>query len=320
MILPVFRYKSAYIVDLENRYAIDDGLLGKHIRISFSEDCFLSLIFPSVVLKNGYPELSIPWLLKKYGVDRGCWGKINSYNKIDNLKPVDAWISGILVECFAKTAKDILSPGIVQDLAKKIVYSLQIINPDAIRIPSDEQRCDLCNVSASIVLMENGKPMPELKFASVLDFSKGRLSISDIRQGLSNINKIVSVSYELLNNARVNLTRYDTRAAVLNCATSIEVMLKKRLANHLDLVTSSKSLKNYILKQADGYSKQIELCKLLNIQLTGISSVPEKVISIRHRVIHGGYTPTQEEAGNAYRCTKDALMAFKEPMFEDTSK
>lgn len=318
MFLPEFNYKSAYIVDLENRYAIDDGLLGKHIRISFSEGCFLSIIFPSVVLNNGYPELSIPWLLKKYGVDRGSWGKINSYNKINSLKPIDAWISGILVECFAKTAKDMLSSGIVQNLAKKIVYSLQIINPDSIRIPSDKQSCDLCNVSASIVLMENGKPMPELKFASVLDFSKGRLSIADIRQGITNINRIVSASYELLNNARVNLTRYDTRAAVLNCATSIEVMIKKRIANHLDLVTSSKSLKNYILRQADGYSKQIELCKSFNIQLTGISNLQEKVISIRHRVIHGGYIPTQQEAGNAYRCTKDTLMAFKEPMFEDS--
>lgn len=76
------------------------------------------------------------------------------------------------------------------------------------------------------------------------------------------------------------------------------------------------SLKEYILRQADGYSRLVDLCKRCSVSLEGLPDVKETVIDIRNRVIHGGYVPTRGEANKAYENTRQALDVLKTPMFE----
>lgn len=120
----------------------------------------------------------------------------------------------------------------------------------------------------------------------------------------------------MLGNARMNLSRHDFRAAVLNCATSVEVMLKKMVADYFTSTYTTGELQEYVMKQADGYSKLLELCKKLKISLSGMTYVQESIMKVRHRVIHGGYVPTCEEADKAYKTTRQVLSARSVPMFE----
>ncbi len=120
----------------------------------------------------------------------------------------------------------------------------------------------------------------------------------------------------MLDNARINLSRHDTRSSVLHCATAIEVALKKIIIAYLDTKVTDSLLKDYVLKQADGYSKLVELCKKCSISLAGLPNVKETVVDIRNRVIHGGYVPTREGANTAYENTRQALAVLKTPMFE----
>ena len=60
--------KGAYFVDFEDRYAIDGRLLGRQIGFSY-KDCYMVIVMPSVIKKNGIPHLAIPKLLESYGVD-----------------------------------------------------------------------------------------------------------------------------------------------------------------------------------------------------------------------------------------------------------
>lgn len=201
-------------------------------------------------------------------------------------------------------------------MAKKVTYALQIINPDAIRIPSDEVVNNLCEVKHSVSFNERGKPQIEIGIASIIDDGKGSLSFKDIKTAIKNVDKSISAPYEMLGNARMNLYRHDRRAAVLNCATSLEVMLKRKVADYFDSTNTTGDLQEYVLKQADGYAKLVDLCKKLKISLNGLSNVQESVMKIRHRVIHGGYVPSYEEANRAYNETRLALSAIGVPIFE----
>ena len=114
----------------------------------------------------------------------------------------------------------------------------------------------------------------------------------------------------------MNLSNHDSRAAILNCATAIEVTLKRMLIDYLGSNGVPDGLRKYVLKQADGYSKQVELLKKLSIPLNGLHNVKEEVMEVRNRVIHGGYTPSYDEANKAYSCTWCAMKDFGIKMFE----
>ena len=235
---------------------------------------------------------------------------------IDNQERMNVWISAVLIECFCDNNDSLPNSDIIQTEAKKVLHSLQIINPFAIRVPSDIQENELCKVMSSTKYV-NGKAMIELKLPPVLiDDSGGRLSIADIKKAFHNANNSISAPYEMLNNARINLDYHDTRATVLNCATAVEVMLQKIVYSYLDKNNIPQELKNYVLRQADGFYKLITLCKKLNVDLTRMPNVKEVVMKIRNRVIHGGYVPSKEEEQKAYSITMEALKVMNVPMFE----
>lgn len=309
-----YKYRSAHFVNLAERYAIDWRLLGRHFSFRY-EETFITIYFPSVIQRNGFPELGVPGLMEKYNIDEDGWGNVKSYVRLDKPETIDAWVSTVFVECFTNTSKR-LNAGWVEKQAIQIVYALQIINPNAIRILSDEAQNVLCKVKASVEFKEDGKPLPCIKIATVHDERKGRISFHELKTAIKNANKAVSAPYEMLSNAQMNLSRHDWRAAVLNCATAIEVMVKKKVIAYFDAAGVPNELREHVLKQADGYKRLHDLCKSLSISMSGMPDVEAEVMKVRHRVIHGGYVPTYEEANKAYICTRQALTAMDVPMFE----
>lgn len=308
-----------HFIELKDRYAIDARLLGRHIRIRMSDDCYMYLIIPSLVVRNGFPEIEIPGALEKYKADLDEWGCVKSYESIDNLDRMNVWIYAVLIECFCEDKNSLPNSSIIQAETKKILHSLQIINPNAIRIPSDGQENELCKVMSSTT-NENGKALIEVKLPPfVLDNRGEKLSIIDIKKAFRNANNSVSAPYEMLNNARINFANHDTRATVLNCATAVEVMLKKEVLTYFSENNIPQELRDYVLKQSDGFDKLISLCKYLNINLTRMPNAKEFVMKIRNRVIHGGYVPSNEEAQKSYNITMEALKVMNAPMFESNS-
>lgn len=310
-----YTFERAYFVDLAERYAIDGSLLGKRLVIRHQGVC-ITIRIPAVLKRDVYPVLGIPGLFDKYGTDVEDWGKIRGYDSLDHPETIDAWISCILVVCQTNNPVLLFGSHVIQDMARKVIHALQIINPDAIRIPSDDAPNILCQVNHSVSFKEDGSPLIELGISSVIDGGTGRVSLNDIKNSLNNSGKTVSASFELLDNARVNLVRKDTRAAVLNSATAIEIILKQKVSTYCSSNHTTLELQNYLLKQADGYSKLVGLCKSIGISLGGIPNIEETVIKIRNRVIHGGYTPSYGEADIAYKDTRTCLSALGVQMFE----
>lgn len=310
-----YQYERACFVDLAERYAVDGRLLGKKLSISHKGVRIL-IVIPSVIKMNAYPTLGIPGLMAKYGIEESEWGKINGYKSLDEPDTIDAWLSCVLVICQTNNPVLLFNSSVIERMAQKVIHAIQIIKPDAIRLPSDDVPNVLCQVKHSVSFDKNHKPMIDIHLTSMIDDTVGVLTLDDIKLGLNNAGKTVTASYELLDNARANILRLDTRAAVLNCATAIEIVLKKMVSAYCESNHVSVELQNYVLKQADGYSKLAGLCKALGLSLDGIPNIEETVIRVRNRVIHGGYTPPVNEANTAYLDTRATLSQLGISMFE----
>ena len=85
MDLSEYKQKSVYIVELDNRYAVEEFLLGKHFTIRVSENCALEVVIPTVYRKDYFDDIGMPEMLPKYGLDIEKWGKIDNYQPMRKL-------------------------------------------------------------------------------------------------------------------------------------------------------------------------------------------------------------------------------------------
>lgn len=312
-----YKQKSVYIVELEKRYAVEEYLLGKHFTIRVSENCALEVVIPIVYRKEYFDDIGIPEMLPKYGLDIEKWGKIDNYVTINDVTTINASVSAVLVICYTKDGADGLYSGVIQNMARKVLHALHVFNPHVIRVNADTVPNDLCEINLSAAIKEDGKWLGEIRMSPMLmDDRAPRLTFTDIKRAIRSYYKTVSVPYEMLDNARVNLSNHDTRAAVLNCATAVEVALKKKLIDYLEGNNVPDELNKFVLKKADGFSKVVEVLKKLSIPLTDMNDVKVHVMDIRNRVIHGGYSPSHNEVYKSLACTRGVLTALDVKMFE----
>ena len=315
MIPSNYKYRSACILHLSDSFAVDGSLLGKHISFRYSDSQILSIVIPSVLRINDSFKLVIPGILDSYGMDLSDWGEVRRYHSSRNPRTVVAWISSILVEGHAIDPVQETWADMVQSAGKEFIHKLHVIKPEAIR-GSYKRKDDLCSVSSFVYWGSDKLPHNCMNLVGVFDKDGDCLVYSDLRQGILNYSKVVSATYEILDNARINLSHQDTRATVLSCATVIEIMLKKIISAYLNTVSSSSALTDYVMKIADGFTKQVELCKKFSLPLRDMPKIQETVIALRNRVIHGGYIPTSKEAQTAYDNTRSALAEHNVQMFE----
>lgn len=308
--------KAAFILDFEERYAIDGILLGKTITIKNDTNNRISIIIPQIIRREGFDLAGIPDALANYGIDKCEWGKINDYEGIEKQETADVWLNSVLIICKARNEDLLIGSHGLEAEGKKVLKALQIIAPKAIRITNDNVPNVLCKVKYSSIVDDQGKVHPAEIVSSLVDDSEGYISFADIKTAIRNSEKTISAPFEMLYNARVNLSHHDFRASVLNCATSIEVMLKKQVASYCAGNNVPKELKEYLEKQADGYTKLIRLCRMLKIDVGDENSIRRNVMDVRNRVIHGGFIPSWREATDAYENTRTELLRLKIPMFE----
>ncbi len=139
-------------------------------------------------------------------------------------------------------------------------------------------------------------------FDPIKEPTRGFVTLDLWKKAVESGSTPLPLEYKLLNAAFGALWLGNTRLAVLECATAIEVVLTaaliKQLAGHApDFVA-------YLLKRHQELGRKASLCKLLKVTLPeGIESVVES----RNRAIHAGVPPEHETAKKAVDVTKDVL-------------
>lgn len=187
MILLRYKHKKVHIVEFEYRYAIDGGLLGKHFAMQVSDNCALEVVIPSIYRNGKFDELGIPDLLNNYGCDINKWGKIDNYVTINDVETANACISAVLVICYAKNEEAELYFGAIQNMVRKVLHTLHILNPHVIRVYSDTVPNDLCEINVSVKVKDDGEKQAEIMCPPMLIVDMApRLSFADIKRAIRN--------------------------------------------------------------------------------------------------------------------------------------
>ncbi len=130
-----------------------------------------------------------------------------------------------------------------------------------------------------------------------------------------NITQDLTIQYELMSNVNRCYVRNEYREVILNCATIIEITLKKQISEYLDKICTVENVKKYILYSANAYDKIVNVMKNISIQVDCCKRVKESTIDIRNMVIHAGYFPKKIEAEKAIEDAKLIMKQYNVPLF-----
>ena len=155
-----------------------------------------------------------------------------------------------------------------------------------------------------------------IRFA--LRLEKDEMSTKEFFDIYRDIQKNISLQYELLADVERCLVREEFREVVLNCATIIEKTLKNQISEYLDRIHTTAEDKTSILKRLDGLNKILKAMREYVLPIDAcIPKIQTGTIHIRSRVIHGGYFPTKEEVEQAIKDARLILKQYNVPLFID---
>ena len=323
-----FPYKGFSLVSFEDRYAIDNLLLGKRFSCYISESCWIEICFPLFKIKEDsksefdWTTLVSPFSFEEIDVDLDNWGKVNgpSVDSKGN-KLYQVWINALGLFYHSnipltddKECRSIES--VTNKMLKGFLSALQVINPDALRFRTDDYQEPICEHFSVCPSVGNNDFQRTINVAVIVDDRTGIVHEKDIKTALDNSAKSLSVQYLLVTKANNDLRSNDYRGCVLNCASAIEVTIRRELERYLEDNHIPEELVVYIFGQANGYVKYIELLKKLKLPTSNNDQIKINVMDIRNRVIHGGFTPDFKAAENCLKITRDFLRNQKVKMFE----
>lgn len=323
-----FQYKGFSLVSFEDRYAIDYLLIGKRFSCYISGSCWVEICFPLLKIKGDpktehmCPFLTSPFSFEEIGVDLDNWGKVNGslFDSRGN-KFYHVWINAVGLFYHSNIPltddKECRSvENVTNKMLKGFLSALQVINPDAIRNRTDNYQEPICKHFPVCPAIGDGDYQRSIHIAGMVDDRTGIVHEKDVKTALENSAKSLSVQYLLVTKANNDLRSNDYRGCVLNCASAIEVTIRRELERYLEDNHIPEELVAYIFGQANGYLKYIELLKKLKLPTSNNDQVTKNVMNIRNRVIHGGFTPEFKAAENCLKITRDFLRNQKVKMFE----
>lgn len=141
------------------------------------------------------------------------------------------------------------------------------------------------------------------------------IKLTELRSVLkeTSINKKLSIEYSFLKDAEEALSKNDSRKAILDAATSLEIALNNYLEKNLKV--PDKRLKTEILKLNNSLSKKRQLTTFTSLNLPNLNYQKE-VEEFRNRAIHAGKKPNEDEARSVIKIVKESLNFLVKSKFE----
>lgn len=290
---------------------IDSKLLGKTITLYRGLDKYIKIVFPKIKdldtkeLCSGIPFEQPTFDISSWGTIRGIISGRDTTTKIISISAVWCICDIKFLDITKTIGKD----------AEWILRSLQALSPQCIFF-NDFDTSRLVNepiyayfdhkeVRRRGCLANNCIQLPPLK--------PHFIELRQIKEVLKNFGKSINLPYELLLSAHQEMHINNYRNAILNCASAIEVALKKYIYSYIDSETDNDSLKQYILKKIDGFSKIEDFLSKNNLKRHN-NEIKDFMI-LRNRVIHGGYMPTKSDATDFINLIKEILVIYQVPHF-----
>lgn len=268
-----------YIVELNNKISFHFAFVGMKITLPLSDGNVMALIFPTVV-KEDVEEFSLyklrsPYSFQFLNVDISSWGSINHFSNSSFPPFNEARIEAIAVE------SECSDSGLIKRIVDRFFYYLTIIKAGVIKYdkPKSKEKIVKSIAGAHDNLF--------IQLSSIINEEEPYITIDDLYFVLSNLDKDISIQYDLLNKAEEFLFTHDYRNALLNYATIVDVTLKQQIFNRItEDISFSKEAKD-IVSEANGFRKFIQIMALLKIPIYRDKWI-EELMKKRNKIIHEG--------------------------------
>lgn len=312
------RYSNYIIVRFKHGFALDGYLIGKSIKFN-SGNCGFRLMLPKLD-DDGFLKNPLPFHTTGFDFDEHGWGNCSrtctSDGKIIELKPTVHAVGLYLY------SNELICTSVITDIRHKIEKCLDIIyfiKPGALRTENLSITSLISDfVSASYdEIKQSFKPTFECSLSIEL-YPTPRITLKDLILIIKNIDKDISIQYELLSNAIKHQIMHQYRDCVLTSATIIEITLKRELIKYLKTQITSTRVIDDLVKEITGFSKIIEKLKKYGVRYDSkiCNIIKDSTILCRNKIIHSGENATREQAVTAVQHAHEILEFYHVDYFE----
>lgn len=297
------------VISLKQSYLLSPECLGRKISFSFSdsnitaETIIITILFPD---RNPQEKTSLksPVSEKFLGI-LSEWGKID-YSGIDSFPYIRTIIVLLKSQSTINTSE---CRKFLNGHTNRILKALRCLHPYSVERDNEDN-----SLVRHIAIKSSRLEIDLSPLYVILGRHNDLISIKDIINTIRNDSKVLSLPLQLFDRAIDNQFRLDYRACILNCATLIEILLKRDLERNIKLCVSLESLRNRITKDSNNYDK-------IKGYLRDISQLPQidadYLFIIRNRIIHGGYTPLEKDASNVIKTAKEFIDYYHPDLYEE---
>lgn len=312
------RYSNYIIIRFKHGFALDGNLIGKSIRFN-SRNYEFRLMLPKLD-DDGFLKNPLSFHITGFDFGKHEWGNCSrsctSDGKILELKPTVHAVGLYL------TSNELISTSVITDIRHKVEKCLDMIyfiktgalraeNLSATSLISDFVYASYDEIKQSFI--------PTFECSISLELSPTpRITLKDLIFIIKNIDKDISIQYELLNNAIKHQFLHQYRDCVLTSATIIEITLKRELIKYLKTQINSTRVIDDLIKEISGFSKIIEKLKKYGVQYDSkiCNIIKDATISCRNKIIHSGDNATREQAVAAVKHAREILEFYHVDYFE----
>lgn len=309
------------LIDFNCEIILDAKLLGKFIPINLGSDTPFYICFPMLIFDrtNGNYKMISSLPFSTTDTDISNWGRLLQYStdKYDQVVDLLVSISAVWIVSKLSNLEWVKS---LKNEAEWFIRSIHAINPAGVILGGIDTSNLISDFFYSYFNKATGRSMTSGFETSLTmypyDYGKFKVDIKLIKTVLKAWKRKVSLPFELLLCAFQELRTNNYRNTILNCAMTIEVTLKRLLRNSLSPMSANDAITDYLIKGADGLPKIERLMKLINLPKYNFADIRTNVFDVRNKIIHGGFSPSSDQASTALKLTKSMLKDYHIAYFD----
>lgn len=276
------------------------------------------LYFPELVNNDIQKPDALIESLFEDSLPKYCWGKLD-YNSI-KIKSFLIHFEIVKDENFTETINNlfwIIRKKWFQNLKEHIEICKEISFKkrkqeikDYVGYAGINAKTIINNKNLKVPIVAPPSP-PIITSISEFQFINNEINLALFNYIINIISELKEVPTELslINKARIEL-KSNPRRAIIDCSTALEITLTKICKEYLLELHDEGFVNNLLDNKYKTLGNRLHLAFLLN--LFDDDGYHEDIVSVRNKIIHKGYSPSQEEAKIAYEKSSNLIKRFSD--------
>lgn len=308
------------IVGFTKGYNVEESLLGQKYRFELDDKFDMEILLPHGEAKDSGISACMVAPDDYHGDSVVEWGMYSPASK-DSLPACH--IESVYVRLWADEGVDLSAIRVgfdnpwhlIQNTLTKLLLNIRVINPKCVMRINGRQFDGGDIESMKFAQLSLSGVMEEWSVGSIKSgVFHDALSKRQLMVAFNNLHNDVSVPYSIFESARSFLDVMDYRNCILSLATMVEVVYKQKMDEYFSKNNMPVESREKLFRETHGLKKYENLFKKYCIEFHD-EDIEDKIMSIRHRVIHANRVTKIKEALDAYAVGRNFLNEYRIPMF-----